>query len=483
MVGRKDLMSEPKDTSSGERLQKLIAQAGITSRRDAEDLIRSGLVTVNGKTAKLGDKATLGVDAIKVKGKLIHVSTTKVYYLFYKPKNVIAMIAEDEEGRPTLKDFLKRIKERVFTTGRMDFTGEGAILLTNDGEMAQKLQKSTDIIRKYHVKVDRQPTQDELARLARGGRIEGRSMHPYHVRVVENYTRNALIEISFEGMGSIDIRQYFENKGFFPEKIARVGIGHISAERMQPGGIKKLNPSSVAALFTQPELTKKIIDRSIESKGVKRHVLQDDRSEKRILASGEEPAPAFASGKARAPVGRGLSGAGAPLPKTSAKYPANRPAARPAGKPSTRGLASRTNAPEAPSNSRKLRPISSSASGRPPSRTDRAAPAARSARPPSRTDRPTRSFSDRPVRTEPSARFEMPRHGRDEGGRSESVQSTRTNPRGTPRSAAFKTFGKNDSAPRSNARPDTRGSGRPDTRGGARPDARGKRPQSRFKRS
>ncbi|MBC7397828.1 MAG: hypothetical protein H7333_10340, partial [Bdellovibrionales bacterium] len=82
---------DSKDTSTGERLQKLIAQAGITSRRDAEDLIRDGLVTVNGKTAKLGDKATLGVDAIKVKGKLIHVSTTKVYYLFYKPKNVIAM--------------------------------------------------------------------------------------------------------------------------------------------------------------------------------------------------------------------------------------------------------------------------------------------------------------------------------------------------------------------------------------------------------
>ncbi len=477
-------MSDVKDTSTGERLQKLIAQAGITSRRDAETLIREGSVTVNGKTAKLGDKATLGVDAIKVKGKLIHVATTKVYYLFYKPKNVIAMIAEDEEGRPTLKDFLKRIKERVFTTGRMDFTGEGAILLTNDGEMAQKLQKSTDIIRKYHVKVDRQPTQDELARLARGGRIEGRSMHPYHVRVVENYTRNALIEISFEGMGSIDIRQYFENKGFFPEKIARVGIGHISAERMQPGAIKKLNPSSVAALFTQPELTKKIIDRSIESKGVKRHVLADDRSEKRILAGDDTSAPGFATGKARAPVGRGLSGAGAPLPKNSPKYPATRPSAKEIRK-ETRARAPRTDDAQTarPTTGRTLRPISSAGGyasarparkdTRPPSRTDRPARSTegRPARPPSRTDRPARSFSDRPVRTEPSARFEMPRHGRDEGGRSESTRSeSRFNQakpsRSTPRSAAF-----------------ISGSGDKPTRGAPRGDSRGKRPPSRFKRA
>ena len=194
----------------------------------------------------------------------------------------------------------------------MDFTGEGAILLTNDGEVAQKLQKSNEIIRKYHVKVDRQPTQEELSRLARGGRIEGRSMHPYHVRVAENYTRNALIEISFEGMGSLDIRQFFENKGFYPEKIARVGIGHLSAERMQPGAIKKLNPSSVAALFTQPELTKRIIDRSLETKGVKRHVSEEIKKPA-DLEDGE--LASFATGKARAPVGRGVLGAGAPAPK------------------------------------------------------------------------------------------------------------------------------------------------------------------------
>ncbi len=250
--------------STGDRLQKIIAQVGITSRRNAEDLIREGRVTVNGKTANLGDKAVLGKDAIKVNGKLIQTATNKVYYLIYKPKNTIAMIAEDEEGRPTLKDLTKRIKERVFTVGRMDFTGEGAILLTNDGDFAQRLQKATEVIRRYQVKVDRHPTPEELERIARGGRIEGRSMQPFHVRVANAYARNSLIEVSFEGMGQLDIKKFFENKGFFPEKIARVAIGHLTVEKMLPGTYKRIEASSIEALFKQPELTKKQIERAIE---------------------------------------------------------------------------------------------------------------------------------------------------------------------------------------------------------------------------
>lgn len=297
-------MSEVK--KEGERLQKIIAQVGVASRRDAEELIRDGLVTVNGKVAALGDKAVLGKDAIKVKGKLITAPATKAYYVIYKPKNVIAMIHEDEEGRPTLKDFLKRINERLFPIGRMDFTGEGAILLTNDGDLAQKISKSNEIIRRYHVKVDRTPSSEDLARLARGGRIESRSMTPYHVRLVESYTRNALVEISFEGMGALDVRKYFENKGFFPEKVARVGIGHISAEKLKPGETKRLERSSVEALLTQPDLAKRQISSLVGAKakgGVKvvsEEILEKDAAKKRFgkqglfedSRAGSKPSPA-----------------------------------------------------------------------------------------------------------------------------------------------------------------------------------------------
>jgi 23S rRNA pseudouridine2605 synthase len=197
------------------------------------------------------------------------------------------MVAEDEEGRTTLKDLIPRIKERVFTVGRMDYAGEGAILLTNDGELTQQILKSKNIVRRYQVKVDRTPSQEELARLARGARIEGRSMQPYHVRVVEAYARNALIEISFEGMGAIDVRKYFELKGFFPEKVARVAIGHISAESLQPGAYKRLEPSSVKALLSQPELAKKKIEKLVGSKeskvkAVSESALKSDAERKRM---------------------------------------------------------------------------------------------------------------------------------------------------------------------------------------------------------
>lgn len=279
-----------------ERLQKIIAQAGLASRRAAEEWIAEGLVTVNGAVAKLGDKATLGVDAIKVKGKLLSKPAHQVYYLFYKPKHVIAMVNEDEEGRVTIKDLIhKQIKERVFTVGRMDYQGEGAILLTNDGDLAQKILKSDHIIRRYHVKVDRLPTPDDIQRLARGGRIEGRSMTPAHVQIAKAYAKNSLVEISFEGMGQIDVRKFFENKGFFPERVARVGIGHIKADKMAPGSFKKLEKSSVEALLTQPELAKRQIDNAIEGQARRMKSIQEEeqkkqerkeREEKKILARG-----------------------------------------------------------------------------------------------------------------------------------------------------------------------------------------------------
>lgn len=273
--------SNAKPTTTGERLQKLIALAGITSRRDAEDLIRDGLVTINGKTAKLGDKGVLGVDAIKVKGKLIHSSPNKVYYLIHKPKNVIAMMNEDEEGRPTLKDlYKKQIKERVFTVGRMDFTGEGAMILTNDGEVAQQLVKSPTLMRRYQIKVHRHPSNEDLARLARGGRVERVSFRPNHVRLVQTYTRNALVEISFEGQSGVDLRQFFEQKGLIAERVIRVGIGHLSVEKIPSGGFKRIEASSIQALLAQPELAQRQIDSKIKSPRVQTISREEPRAKK-----------------------------------------------------------------------------------------------------------------------------------------------------------------------------------------------------------
>src|SRR5947209_7120382 len=118
---------------ASERVQKVLAQAGIASRRKAEELISQGLVTINGKLAKLGDKAEFGKDAIKVKGKLLNSQAEPLIYLaFNKPKGVISTLT-DPEGRSTLTDFLGKIKARVFPVGRLDFNSDGLLILTNDG--------------------------------------------------------------------------------------------------------------------------------------------------------------------------------------------------------------------------------------------------------------------------------------------------------------------------------------------------------------
>lgn len=137
-----------------ERLQKILSEYGIASRRKAEELIKEGRITVNGQIAHLGQKADPEKDYIKVDGKLLIKPEPKVYYAFYKPRKVITSLI-DPQGRPTIKDFIKGIKFRVYPVGRLDFDSEGLLLLTNDGELAYHvMHPSSEIEKTYLVKVD-----------------------------------------------------------------------------------------------------------------------------------------------------------------------------------------------------------------------------------------------------------------------------------------------------------------------------------------
>ncbi|MCS7164238.1 MAG: pseudouridine synthase, partial [Thermodesulfovibrio sp.] len=137
-----------------ERLQKILSKYGIASRRQAEELIKEGRVTVNGTVAVLGQKADPTKDYIKVDGKLLIKPEPKVYYAFYKPRKVITSLF-DPQGRPTIKDFLKGIKFRVYPVGRLDFDSEGLLLLTNDGDLAYRvMHPSSQIEKTYLVKID-----------------------------------------------------------------------------------------------------------------------------------------------------------------------------------------------------------------------------------------------------------------------------------------------------------------------------------------
>ena len=285
-----------------ERVQKILAKAGISSRRQAEELITEGVVTVNGKIAKLGDKAELGKDAIKVRGKLLRAFEAPVYLAFHKPRNVISMLL-DPEGRPTLAGYLGKVNERVFPVGRLDFSSEGLILLTNDGKFAEDLQKRDDVLRVYHVKVKGHPDAEMLKRLERGAKFERKHGYfkPHSVRLVQDYTAKAMIEFSVLGGGAVDVKSYFDTRGFLVERIIRTAIGQLTLKGIPSGSFKILKASQARSLVDQPELGLKKLEQEIESARPSQRLI---RERDRPLVVTKKPEPEKTTPRAKVIVPR-----------------------------------------------------------------------------------------------------------------------------------------------------------------------------------
>ena len=156
-----------------ERLQKILAHAGVASRRKAEEMIQSGRVSVNGHiVTELGSKADAASDVIKVDGKKLRFAHQHIYILLNKPKNVMST-SGDPEDRPTVMDYVKGdVKERIYPVGRLDFGSEGLIILTNDGDFTKFMTQAGVVPKVYHVKVSGQPDDRDIARLKRGTYID-----------------------------------------------------------------------------------------------------------------------------------------------------------------------------------------------------------------------------------------------------------------------------------------------------------------------
>lgn len=242
---------------SKQRLQKLIAQAGLASRRQAEEWIREGLVSVNGRLAKLGDQADLSEDAIKVKGKLLRPVTAKVHYAFNKPKGVISTLGTDPEGRTTLAPYLEKIKTRIFPVGKLEYNSEGMLLLTNDMELSKQIQSSTEILRTYRIKVKGHPDAKKLEGLQKGTKEEGKLIKPYSVKLHQHLKSKTFIDITFKGMKALNFKLLFERNHFLIERIVCVGIGHLSLEGIETGKLKALKPTQFEALVKQTYLGEK----------------------------------------------------------------------------------------------------------------------------------------------------------------------------------------------------------------------------------
>jgi 23S rRNA pseudouridine2605 synthase len=239
-----------------QRLQKIIAAAGISSRRKAEELITQGRVSVNGHTVtELGSKADPQNDHIKVDGKLLHGAEHHVYLVLNKPRGYVTTVS-DPEGRPTVMDLVKNVGARIYPVGRLDWSSEGLLLLTNDGELAGKLTRAASHVPKtYLVKIAGRASEEGIAKLRRGIRIGTRpgprrmeSVHtaPAQIRLTKDAT-NPWYEVTLIEGKNRQIRRMFEEIGHHVEKIKRVRYGSLTLD-VEPGEFRELRPGEVSAL-------------------------------------------------------------------------------------------------------------------------------------------------------------------------------------------------------------------------------------------
>jgi 23S rRNA pseudouridine2605 synthase len=265
--------AEPKfkDAPAGDRLQKILAQAGIASRRAAELIILEGRVQVNGQVVtELGTKANLDRDHIRVDGKLLHGREPERYFMVNKPRGYVTTL-DDPEKRPTVMQLLgqdqqkKTIGEhsrmpRLYPVGRLDYLSEGLLLMTNDGDLANKLSKaSAGVLKTYLVKVSGSPSGESIDQLRRGimidrgrlneirsGRRDRVLTQPAKIEQVRG-GENPWFEVTLTEGRNRQLRKMFEEIGHHVEKIRRIGYGALVLD-VPPGGFRELTQGEVQAL-------------------------------------------------------------------------------------------------------------------------------------------------------------------------------------------------------------------------------------------
>lgn len=231
-----------------QRLQKIIADAGVTSRRKAEQMMLEGRVSVNGKAVtKLGSKADPTRDHIRVDGRLLERVTQHVYLLVNKPVGYVSTVS-DPERRPTVMSLVRGIKERVYPVGRLDFYSSGLMVLTNDGELANFLMsRASAVPRTYHVKLQGQPEAAELAKLESGMVLDGRRTAPCQVRPVAERDK-PWYEITLVEGRYHQVRRMFERIGQPVVKLKRVRIAFLTDHGLPLGQFRHLTRAEVARL-------------------------------------------------------------------------------------------------------------------------------------------------------------------------------------------------------------------------------------------
>ena len=241
---------------SQERLQRILSRAGVASRRKAEELIRQGRVTVNGRVAALGEKADASSDAIKVDGRRLKRGRAGSHFLLYKPRGYMSTKA-DPEGRSTVFDLLPpKFRKSLIIAGRLDYNSEGLMILTADGDMANRVTHPRyGCSKTYHVKVKGVPSRESVARLREGVVLDGKPTAPARITLMKG-PRSARGEsnswwvVELQEGRKRQIREMFQRVGHPVQRLVRVGIGGVADTDLPVGSYRELSADEVESLKT-----------------------------------------------------------------------------------------------------------------------------------------------------------------------------------------------------------------------------------------
>lgn len=239
---------------SEDRLQKLISRSGLMSRRAAEKIISEGRVTVDGKIiSEVGAKANPEKNKICVDGIELQFDEEKIYLLLNKPRGILSA-AKDERGRKTVIDLLPGISERVYPVGRLDLNSEGAILLTNDGDLMNELLRKKSAVEKiYRVKISGEITEEKLNLLRNGIELDDGLTAPAKVNLLGRGKNSATVEISIHEGRNRQVRRMFSAVGCDVKKLRRINFAGLTLENLEPGKFRRLTPEEIRRLKKLPE--------------------------------------------------------------------------------------------------------------------------------------------------------------------------------------------------------------------------------------
>jgi len=233
-----------------ERLQKVIATAGITSRRHAEELITQGRVSINGVVVtKLGEKADAQKDIIRIDDKIISTEKIKYYIALNKPAGFVTTL-HDPQNRPTIVDLLGDLPERVYPVGRLDYESRGLLLLTNDGDFAQKIQHPRFQKPKvYRVKVQGHLSKEQLKQLNRGIRLDDGLFKPENIQMEKFNDKSCWLKLTLRDGRNRIIRRGFEAIGYRVASLLRESIGDVKLGSLKEGAWRHLTKKEISQLL------------------------------------------------------------------------------------------------------------------------------------------------------------------------------------------------------------------------------------------